>query len=148
MIKKISTSLLITAIVALCVAGLLNYIIGYDFYRGLTIAFVGQLVLFYVWNTVLQAFMRVQFEKEKTKQAEYFSRQGIECTCAHCNTVNYIPIFMDQTNDFACENCGKPNSVYIDITVAQQTDITDKQSLSVNKFIKEKLDATTKLQEK
>ena len=148
MIKNISISLLITATVALCVSGLLNYITGYDFLKGLTIAFVGQLVLFYIWNTALQALMRVQYSREQTKQAEYFSKQGVEATCAHCNTINYIPIFMDQTNDFVCDNCGKSNSVYIDITVAQQTDITDKQSLSVNKFIKEKLDATTKIQQK
>ena len=148
MIKNITVSLLITAIVSVCVAGLLKYLIDFDFLKGLTISFVSQLVIFYTWNTILQAYMRMQFEKEQTQQAEFFSKQGVEVTCAHCNSVNYIPVFMDQDNDFDCESCGKSNSVYIDITVAQQTDITDKQSLSVNKFIREKLDATTKIQQK
>ena len=52
---------------------------------------------------------------------------------------------MDESNSFDCEHCGKTNSLYIDITVAQKTDILDRDILSINSHIKEKIDAAEKI---
>jgi hypothetical protein len=86
-------------------------------------------------------------EKERTQQAEMLSQQGVAVGCAYCNDANFIPVRMDDENNFTCESCGKENSVYIDITVAQKTDIIDRQNVSVNTHIKDEIDAAQRIQQ-
>ena len=84
---------------------------------------------------------------EETKRIEAYAQQGVDAACAYCNDMNYIPIRMDDDNTFDCGSCGKTNAVYIDVTVAQKTDIINKQNLSVSSYIKDKIDATERLQQ-
>jgi hypothetical protein len=147
MIKNILTSLIITTVVSLAGGTLISYLIDYDITKSVITLFVLQIIFFYIWNSVSQSILTFKLEQEQTKQAEYFSQQGLEASCAHCNSVNFVPIRMDQDNEFDCENCGKPNSVYIDVVVAQKAQLLDKQQLSVSSYIKDKLDATERLQQ-
>ena len=94
-----------------------------------------------MYNSLTQTILRIRIEQEQTKQAEFFTKQGVDVSCAHCNALNFIPISMEQENEFNCASCNKENAVYIDITVAQKTDIIDKQNLTVNSYIKDKIDA-------
>ena len=89
--------------------------------------------------------MSSRFEQEQTRQAEYFSKQGVDVNCAYCSNVNFIPVSMSDTNEFVCDSCGKPNSVYVDITVAQKTDIIDKQGVNIILNNKEKHDAERRI---
>lgn len=145
MINSIVRSLLLTVIVSLIAGGLLNYLFGFALLKMTIGALVVQFVFFYLYNSVVQLVMSSKFEREQTRQAEYFSKQGVDVNCAHCNNVNFIPIAMTDVNEFVCDVCGKQNSVYVDITVAQKTDIVDKQSVTVNSYSKEKVDAEQKL---
>ena len=74
-----------------------------------------------------------------------FSQQGVEVNCAHCNQPSFVPVRMDEENEFTCEQCGKHNSIYIDITVAQKAQLIDRDRLSVTSYIKDKIDAEQKL---
>ena len=147
MIFNIIKSLAITTVVAIIFSILFNYTAGYDYMKTFVVAFLLQIVGFYIWNSLLQVVLTIRVEKERTIQADMLSRQGIGVACAYCNDANYIPVRMDDDNNFTCEACDKENSVYIDITVAQKTDIIDKQSVSVNSYIKDKVDATQRIQQ-
>lgn len=145
MIRNILTSLSITAIISAIAAIIGQYIFSINAGKVFVLAFITQIICFYIWNSLVQAILTYRITQEQTKQAEYFTQQGAEVSCAYCSAVNFIPVSMEQDNSFACESCEKENSVYIDITVAQKTDIIDKQSLTVNSFIKDKADAKRKL---
>ena len=140
MIKVILRSLGITAIVSLTVAIFGSVLFDVNYYKSFSIAFMCQLALSYLWNSVLQFLYRMRVETEETKRVEMYTTQGVTADCAFCKTPNYIPIRMDEANDFKCESCGKENSIYIDITVAQKTAIIDKESLSITEYMKEKTD--------
>lgn len=141
MIKNIVTSLLITFLVSLFTAGLAGYVFDLHYMKTFVLVSAIQIIGFYIWNTILQTILRIRIEQEQTKQAEYFTRQGVDANCAHCNVINFIPVSMDQENEFNCMSCNKENAVYIDITVAQKTDIIDKQNLSIKSYIKDRVDA-------
>jgi transposase-like protein len=140
MIRNIVVSLLATSLVALTFAGVISYVFEYNFVRAFVLLCIIQFVGFYIYNSIVQTILRIRIEQEQTKQAEYFTKQGVDVTCAHCNSMNYIPVSMEQDNEFSCTSCGKENAVYIDITVAQKTDIIDKQSLTINSYNKDTRD--------
>lgn len=140
MIRNIVVSLLATSLVALTLAGVISYVFEYDFIRAFVLLCIVQFVGFYLYNSIVQTILRIRIEQEQTKQAEFFTKQGVDVTCAHCNAMNYIPVSMEQGNEFNCMSCDKENAVYIDITVAQKTDIIDKQSLTINSYSKDARD--------
>lgn len=54
---------------------------------------------------------------------------------------------MDVDNIFTCDECGKSNAVYVDLTVAQQSQPMSRETLSVTSYIKDKIDATEQIQQ-
>lgn len=146
MIFNILKSLGITAAVSLVLGGLIYYLLGYPLLKSIVSVGAAQIIFFYIYNSITQLILSIRFEQEQTQQAEYFSKQGVDVTCAHCSNANFIPISMSEVNEFECQVCGKQNSVYVDITVAQKTDIVDKQSVTINSFNKQKQDAEQQLE--
>lgn len=147
MLIKIASSLLKTSVVSLIVSGLLLLVFNLNMLHWFVITFLLQIVFFYAWNSYVDLRLRIEEKEQETKRLEMYESQGVDATCAYCNNDNYIPVRFDQDNEFECEHCGKINSVYVDITVAQKTAILDRQNISVNSYIKEKVDATNKLEE-
>lgn len=107
--------------------------------------FIGQYIIFYFWNSYLQNKYLSTVEQQETERIKVFSQQGVEVNCAHCNQPSFVPVRMDEENEFTCEQCGKHNSIYIDITVAQKAQLIDRDRLSVTSYIKDKIDAEQKL---
>ena len=139
MIKTILLSILKTLTVAAIFGGLFEYYTSYVFVDVFITTIIIQFIFFYLWNTYTQYRLRLVQEVEETKREELYMQQGVTVECAHCKSMNYIPIRMDEENGFDCEDCGRSNSVYIDVTVARKTEIVDK--------ITNKLDAEQKLRE-
>lgn len=139
MIQTILLSILKTLTVSAILSGLFIYYTSYTFVDVFVTTIILQFVLFYIWNTYTQYKLRLVQEVEETKRTEMYTQQGVTVECAHCKSMNYIPIRMDQENGFDCEDCGRSNSVYIDVTVARKTEIVDK--------ITNKADAERKLRE-
>ena len=139
MINKILLSLLKTALVALALGTFTSYTFNVDIVRACLCYFIGQFILFYIWNTYTEYQMRLNMEREETKRIASYSKQGVTAECAHCRQENFIPIRMDEINEFECDVCGKANSVYIDVTVAQKASLIDRENLSVSSYIKDNL---------
>lgn len=144
MIKEILLSLTKTVIVAIGLGYATWYITGHDLLKCCLAYLIGQYILFYFWNSVLEQKQIKLLAQEETERIKIYNQHGVEANCAHCNHPNYIPIRMDEENQFICEQCGKPNAVYVDVTVAQKTEILDRERVSVNSYIKNKLDAEEK----
>lgn len=147
MIKTILFSLTVTTLLSAIIGALIWLVFGVDPVRCFLATFLIQLVGSYIYRSFLQTLERNNIRSEETKRIEMYTQQGVDANCAYCNAQNFIPVRMDDDNSFTCDACGKTNAVYIDVTVAQKTDIIDKQNLSVSSYIKEKIDATERLQQ-
>ena len=142
---SILNSLLKTATVSAMIASCARLIFEQDPTGWFIVSFLGQFVLFYIWNSYVSYRLNLDMNRQETERIKAFESQGVDVNCAHCNSGNYIPVRFDQDNTFECVSCGKSNVVYVDVTVAQQTQFIDKQNLSLNTIIKEKLDAADEL---
>lgn len=147
MIKTILFSLTITTLLSAVIGALIWLVFDVNMVRGFLVCFLVQLIGSYIYRSMLQTLERNNIRSEETKRIEIYSQQGVDASCAYCNAPNFIPVRMDDDNTFTCEACDKTNAVYIDVTIAQKTDIIDKQNLSVSSYIKEKIDATERIQQ-
>lgn len=145
MIRDILVSLLLTVVVSVVIASASHLIYDTEILRVAGAAFLIQIIGFYLWNTLLQVLIKNKLEQEQTERIRVYEKQGVTANCAYCDKPNYVPIRMDESNSFNCEHCDKTNSLYIDITVAQKTDILDRDILSISSHIKEKIDAAEKI---
>ena len=145
MISSILTSLFKTTTVSVVVALVAKLMFEQSPTPWFIVTFLGQFVLFYVWNSYMSYRFRLDINQQETERIKAFETQGVNVNCAHCSTTNYIPVRFDEDNKFDCDACGKTNAVYVDVTVAQPTQFLDKQNISINSIIKEKIDATDKL---
>ena len=142
---SIFKSLSITTLVTLTVSTLM-WSIGYPFYTVFVFTFIGQLMFFYMFNTILRYVIMLKNKKLENNRIKEFTLQGVELDCAHCSSSNLTPLRFDQDNIFSCLNGAKDNSVYINITVAQSSSPLDISSLTTQAIIKEKETALDSLE--
>lgn len=131
MLFGIVRSIAITATVSSAVGGIFWALDG-NFWKPFVLATVIQFVIFWMFTTVMDRislFKQKQIENDRIAE---FSKQSIEAECSYCKTLNLIPLQMDRDNDFDCTNCGKPNAVYIGVTVTQKTTPLNVSSLAIN----------------
>ena len=145
MIRDILISAATTLVVAAIASSICAYVFDYNYMKVFVITMSIQIVGFYLWNSLLQLLVKFRMEREQTIRIEQYNEQGVEVNCANCNSLNFIPIKINEDNQFNCSQCDKSNSVYIDVTVAPKTDVSDRDTLSISSLIKEKTDATRKL---
>ena len=141
MIKDILVSILKSVLVAGLLGWLTSYLLSYDPLKCFVAVLAAQYVFFYLWNTILSHNRTNTLTREETERIVAFQQQGVTVNCAHCNQPNFIPVRMDEDNQFECESCGKHNAVYIDVTVAPKSQSLDRSILSINSLIKENQDA-------
>lgn len=140
-IKQILTSLIKTLVVSLTLSTAGYYLFKFPFIEGLIAVTILQVIIFYIWNTYVEYRLRITESIQITQRISEFSKQGIDAQCAHCSNINYIPVRFDEENIFKCETCGKPNSVYIDVTIAQSATGINKEFLSIGSYTKGKEDS-------
>lgn len=93
-----------------------------------------QFVVFYMWNSYVSYQTNINIEKQETIRLQSYDTQGVDATCAYCNNLNFVPVRFDDINTFECNECGKMNSIYIDITVARSGEDMSKKDISLSKF--------------
>jgi len=141
---SILKSLAITGTVA-ALFGILLWSIGYDPVKVIVFTFIGQLIFFYFFNTIIQSNISIKQTRLENERIAEFSKQGTTVPCAYCNTNNFIPIRFDVDNNFPCTSCEKVNSVYINITTTQVTTPMEATPLAVQAYIQSKEEAIEKL---
>ena len=95
-------------------------------------ATVVQLVLGFIMSSVKSAIITTRMKQLQVEEIEAFAKQGFELKCAHCGNSSFVPIRLDEHNTYACPHCGKNNSVYINITVARETTMLNKPSITTS----------------
>jgi hypothetical protein len=147
-IKQISISLIKTLLVSVVFASAGHFLLQYPLQEGIIVMTLIQIIIFYVWNTYMEYRMRVNESIQETRRVIEYSKQGVEVQCAHCKALNFIPVRLDEENNFTCDTCNKPNAVYIDITIAQSATGINKESLSVGSYVKDKEAAIKEISDK
>jgi len=145
MIRDITMSLLLTVFASSVIAATGYFVFDASPLKIGAGAFLIQIIGFYMWNTMLQVVVKNRLESEETERIKIYEQQGANVNCAYCGKPNFVPIRMNDENVFQCEHCDKPNSIYVDIVVAQKTEIIDKDRISISLYNQQKLDATEKL---
>lgn len=147
MIKDILISLMVTTIISVAAAFVGSIVYDTNFTQVLVGAFVIQIAVFYLWNSYMQFRIRATLEAEETERLKMYETQGVNSQCAYCNTMNFIPIRLDENNEYNCEECDNINSVYIQVTTARKTDIKNRLGLEVSTYIKDKVEKEQKIRE-
>lgn len=139
--KDIIKSLLITVAVGAVVGFAVSYMLDWSLSRTIVGVILAQFIFFMIYNNVMSRRAEELAEREITLRIQEYSKQGADLECAYCRASNYVPIRMDTDNTFTCDQCGKPNAVYINLTTAQKTQPIDMLPLTVNTLISEELEA-------
>jgi hypothetical protein len=126
-LRSISITLLISLVV-----GLIFWSTGGNFSRAFTLAIVIQFAVFWVYNTLSEKYFNLKQRQLDNERIKEFTKQGLEVECSYCKTVNLVPVRFDVDNDFSCTNCGKPNAIYIGVTVTQKTSPLNMSPLLIN----------------
>lgn len=106
--------------------------IGENYVKPFILTTVGQFVVFWLINTWIRSRQLTQNKQLENERIKQFNSQGVEVECSYCKTSNLIPVRFDIDNDFECLNCGKPNAVYIGVTVTQKTSPLNVNPLMIN----------------
>jgi hypothetical protein len=88
------------------------------YWQAFAITTAVQIIIFYIINT----FRDVSLEKIKNNRIAELSKQGIllKCPCSK-QMEEFIPIVLNENNNYDCQFCNKPVSVKIEATTLATT---------------------------
>lgn len=131
---EIFKSLLIVITISTGIAGVGYTMLGANFVGIFVISTVVQLALGWFIKTYNESSERRLIIEQQSNLITQIEQEANEAPCAYCGAINLIPIYPAGDNDFECLECGKPNSVYVNITVAQKTVPIDAQPYEITNF--------------
>jgi len=105
---------------ALIVGGL-AYILGESFIIWSFAGFLGQFVVFYLYNSYLQYKAAKTIKENQLKELEILSRITFTINCAACKEPNQVVINANDENQFVCGMCNAKNAAYITAEAALVT---------------------------
>ena len=134
MILPVIRSLIILLTVSTAV-GYATYELEYGFIPGFIVALLLQLLVFNTAKYIRDSIMTVKIKSMQLEEIKSFEQQGIELNCAHCKESVFVPIRLDQQNSFECPACGKNNAVYVNMTVARETDSINMDAITTRLLV-------------
>ncbi|MBP01547.1 MAG: hypothetical protein CMM25_01885 [Rhodospirillaceae bacterium] len=137
-------SLLITGAVS-GIVGTTFWSLDQGFLKPFVLSIILQFIGFWIFNTISQRIFSIKERQLENERIAEFSKQGVEVDCAYCKTTNLVPVRFDVDNDFECINCGKPNAIYIGVTVTQKTTPLNVSPLMINTLNPDEQNAIDKL---
>ena len=121
--------LIIIAISAICSA-VVNPVFGVDYLKAFIAATGIQLVLGLITSSVRDALSTTKLKELQVQELSEYAKQGMELKCAHCNQFSFVPLRFDEHNSYDCPHCNSANAVYINVTVARETNMLNKKSVT------------------
>ena len=144
--RQILQSLAITAIVASATGTAIGLTMNVSVVKMIILCVVIQFIFFGIYNNYRRTRIRLQMEREITTRVKAQSLQTVEVPCANCGTLHEKIVILSEDNEFEFANCNTQNSVYINITTAQQTTPIRTDKLQIKSIIDNELDARARLQ--
>lgn len=131
---EILKSLLIITTISIGIAGVGYTTLGANFAGVFILSVIIQLALGWFIKTYSDSTERKLIIEQQSNLISQIDQEANEAPCAYCGEVNLIPILPGVNNDFDCLECGKQNSVYVNITIAQKTVPIDAQPYEITNF--------------
>lgn len=129
--NQITRSLtLMLSISAIC--STIAYFQQYNYIVAFTISFVVQIALGFIVSSIRDPFVALRAEQIENERIGLLSQQGLELKCAHCSNSSFVPIRLDEHNNYDCPHCTQPNAVYLNVTVARETNMLNVSRLTTN----------------
>lgn len=120
MLIRMLSSTLKAAAVSI-VFGTVAYIAGISVIMTLTVSFVSQFIVFYLYGSYLELKAVKFLKEEQLKELEILSRITFTINCAACKQPNEVVINANIDNVFECQHCKAKNSAYISAEAALVT---------------------------
>ena len=120
MLIRMLSSTLKAAAVSI-VFGAVAYIAGISVIMTLTVSFVSQFIVFYLYGSYLELKAVKFLKEEQLKELEILSRITFTINCAACKQPNEVVINANIDNVFECQHCKAKNSAYISAEAALVT---------------------------
>jgi len=136
MLYVIIKSILVISLVASCISWF-AYSINMDPIPVFIMTIVVQILLYNIYRAITDRISAIKMREIQLQEIKNFNMQGLELSCAHCRHTTFAPIRFDQVNSFSCPECNKPNAVYLNVTVAQETTPLDMESITTKLLIDE-----------
>jgi hypothetical protein len=142
---EITKSILLTLLIAAAIAIISNQFLNQSFIGVLLLSITIQIVFAWFFRTYLQYTHQKNLATQQSLILSQLDAEATEAPCAYCGAINLIPVSPNQNNDFECIECGEPNSVYVNVTVAQKTVPIDADRYEVTNFNQNLHTAKTKI---
>lgn len=136
MILSVLKSLSILLSIATAV-GYATYELAFGFWPGFIFMMITQIMVYNLYRSIRDSIVALRLKAMQVEEIKSFERQGIDLNCAHCKERVFVPIRLDEQNNFICPECNKPNSVYINMTVARETDSINMDAITTRLLIDE-----------
>ena len=106
------------------------YIQQYNYIVVFIITFVLQFAIGFIISSIRDPLLLLRAEEIENERIKALSQQGLELKCAHCSNSSFVPIRLDEHNNYECPHCTQSNSVYLNITVARETNMLNVSRLT------------------
>lgn len=120
-ILKIAQSLLITIGISYAVAYFISIFNPELLIPTFLLITVFQFVVFYFYTSKKQAQQQQIYLEFLTEQQEIFEEQGAEVQCAGCKQLVFVPVKINNPENFNCPHCNTENALYVNLETAVTT---------------------------
>lgn len=138
-------SLAITLLISSLTTAICYQFFNMNIYGVFILTTLVQLTASWFLRTYIQHIEQTNIRKQQSELLTQIENEATDASCAYCGETNLIPISPNTDNDFNCLSCGKPNSVYVQITIAQKSVPIDSQPYEVTNYNNNLADAKNKI---
>lgn len=124
-------SLLLTFSVCTIIS-VIAYTLEYNYIAAFLFTFVIQIAVGFIVSSIRDSWLAIKSEQIENDRIALLSQQGLELKCAHCSNSSFVPIRLDEHNNYDCPHCTKSNAVYLNVTVARETAMMNVGRLTTN----------------
>lgn len=141
-------SLAITLLISILITSTCYQFFNLNVYGVFVLTTIVQFAASWFLRTYIQHTEQINIRKQQSELISQIENEASEAPCAYCGETNLIPILPNVDNDFNCLSCGKPNSVYVQITVAQKSVPIESQPYEITNYNSNLVDAKNKILDK
>lgn len=123
---------LVTMFIVCAVCSTVAYFQQYNFIAVFSIIFVLQIAVGMIISSIRDPLIATKVEQIENERVALLAQQGLELKCSHCSNSSFVPIRLDEHNNYDCPHCNQSNAVYINVTVARETNMPNVGRLTTN----------------
>jgi len=107
-------SILILSVVSSFIGGCF-VLLNISFFPVFGLSFIAQILIWNLFNNWKNQQTQIEFEQIQNERIKEFSKQGLNCICPdeNCNHKAFVPIALNEDNEYECPECKKKIKVYI-----------------------------------